>query len=89
VLRDGIDWLNPSDAIALILAAQKADIRLLGFDGAYLTDIHVQPSQEDSWDYSSNSWPRVSDPYAHAIKFIHERSQKGLHFEIVLDRQLQ
>lgn len=79
-----IVWLSPEDAISAITAAKKAGAALYGFDGAFLRGNTTQPSQADSWDYGSSSYPAVPDSYAHAIQFIKDRAAKGLHFEIVL-----
>ena len=77
-------WLYPNDAIELVRIAQETEIPLLGFDAARITGGTTEPSLEDSWDYSSKTWPTVPDPYSHSLKFIKARSEQGLHFEIVL-----
>ena len=84
VKSGGIYWFSPEDAVTLLANAQAAGAALLGFDAATVRPgDYVQPSWEDSWDYSGG-YPAVPDPYAHAIQFIRDRKAKGLHFEIVL-----
>ena len=87
MIKGGIRWLEPVDAIALIRSAKAQGTKLLGFDAAFVDASSTRPSLEDGWDYTSNSYPSVSDPYGHATQFIRERATKGLCFEIVLDER--
>jgi hypothetical protein len=77
------DWLLPDDAIAAVKAAEANRTPFYGFDAAFIRGGTIQPSLEDSWDYSGASWPAVQDPYIHAVQFIQERANKGLRFELV------
>jgi hypothetical protein len=86
ITRGGTSWLSPNDAIKEVETAKKAGIPILGFEGAFVSAKVTQPSLEDSWDYTDQTYPSVGDPYAHAIEFIQERAQKGLHFEIVVSK---
>ncbi len=79
-------WLSPDEAIRAIEGAKAAQVPLLGFDGAFVREGMTQPSLDDSWDYTSRAYPAVEDPYGHAIRFIRERSARGLHFEVVLGK---
>jgi hypothetical protein len=68
----------------VIYEAKKRGVPLFGFDGAFIHGETIQPSLEDSPDYSRPAYPSVPDPYLHAVQFIQERAEKGLHFSIVL-----
>lgn len=76
-------WLSPNDAIRAIEEAQTANVPLFGFDGAFLRGSTVQPSLEDSWDYTGRAWPHVENAYDHAIHFIGQRKDTALRFEVV------
>jgi hypothetical protein len=80
-------WLTPEDAARAIENARRAHVPLLGFDAAYVRQDSIQPSLEDSWDYSGGPGSAVDDPYAHAIQFILDRGQKGLRFELVFGKR--
>jgi hypothetical protein len=86
MIRDGIHWLYPEDAIQRIETARQSGIRLIGFDAAFLDPVHTRSSAVDSWNYTSRRLPPVPDPYDHAIKFIRDRADTGLFFDVVLDR---
>ncbi len=78
------NWLSPENAVAIVRTAKSDKRPLLGFDAAFLRDGVTQPSLEDSWNYTNDSYPSVPDAYEHAVQFIQERATKGLRFEIIL-----
>ncbi|MGO4294326.1 hypothetical protein [Chitinophaga sp. RAB17] len=50
--RGGIHLYSKENAIAFVLACREEKIRLLGIDGFWLTANSIQPSMEDSVDFS-------------------------------------
>lgn len=80
-------WFPPRTAISVIREAQLHFVRLLGFEGARLEENAIIPFASDCWDYTGGGYPPVMDPYEHAIRFIEERANTDLYFDIVLGEQ--
>ncbi len=84
IKRGGIWMFLPSDAIKLLDEAETNELALLGFDGFFLRGETTQPSLADGWDYSGGVGANVDSPYDHARRFIKQRTNSELYFEIVL-----
>ncbi len=72
---------SKTDAIEFVSACEQQSIVILGIDGFFLGKDTVQPSLEDSVDYSSSN-TSVENIYELAIDFIKKRDNK-LFFQIV------
>jgi ABC-type sugar transport system substrate-binding protein len=84
-VRGGICAFAPEDAIDVIEAAKDAGCPVIGIDGLFLKPDATEPSLENSIDYSA-AVRQGTDTNEAALKFVKERSDRGLHFEIVLIR---
>lgn len=82
--RGGIYLYSRENVIAFVLACKEEKICLLGIDGFWLTAHSIQPSMEDSIDFSSSFF--TGDCYEKAIGFLAIRSGE-LFFEVVIDDQ--
>jgi hypothetical protein len=81
VIKGGI-MLFPKDvAIQFIENCRTEGISILGIDGFYVTGDKIQPSQDDSIDFSIES---LVDTHGKALNFINGRPN-GVHFEIVCE----
>jgi len=71
-------------AIAFIKECQKESIIILGIDGFYLTPTTVQPSMDNSINFSDpeSEEYKTKDRYQSSINFLEERDPK-MYFEIV------
>jgi len=80
VTRGGLDLYAPDAAVALLKAAEKEGIRVLGIDGFYIGENTTRPSLENSVDLSDSG-----DSVRDALNFLGERQNSGLYFEVVLE----
>lgn len=71
------------DSIDFVKECMKENIAILGIDGFYKVDEDtIQPSMENSMDFSLSSYvPKTDSLYNDAIKFLEER-EDNLFFEI-------
>lgn len=82
VERGGLFLYSRENAIAFVKACKNEKIHLLGMDGFFLTNNRIQPSLEDSLDFSSLFFQE--DVYEKAIDFLEIRSD-DLFFEIICE----
>lgn len=82
--RGGIYLYSRENAIAFVLACKEEKIGLLGIDGFWLTANSIQPSMDNSIDFSSSFF--TGDCYEKAVGFLEIRSGE-LFIEIVIDDQ--
>jgi hypothetical protein len=80
--RGGVLLLQPRDALEMVGRAREARVVVLGVDGFWITDDTTQPDLEHSIDLGADesSWEA-------AARFIDERLESGLRFEVVLDEE--
>ena len=90
VCRGGLRLFQPVDAIDLIRAYRNVGITILGLDAFFArSNDQVQPSQEDSIDFTSERFiSLLPDSWHHAERFIRSREASPLLFEVVVDRTL-
>lgn len=84
-MRQNGEWfvLSKENAKAFVKACKEASILILGVDGFYLMGEKIQPSMENSIDFTSSSYTKASkDNFAEAVDFLNGRSD-SLYFEIV------
>ena len=71
------------DAFSFIDACKTYNISILGIDSFFLFDDKIQPSLDNSIDFSSNYYkPIFDDIYTESKEFIRHKDEK-LYFEIV------
>ncbi|MEK7528605.1 MAG: hypothetical protein AAB592_02480 [Patescibacteria group bacterium] len=84
---EGLYLYSKSDALQFIEACKKENVKILGLDGFFLFGEKVQPSIENSVDYSSIIHThQPKDIYSAALKFLETKDEK-LFFEIVCANQ--
>jgi hypothetical protein len=84
----GLWFVMPlNTAIEYVHACQKEKIKILGIDGFYLQSLGIQPSMENSIDFSSQIYKPETDIYAAAIKFLKARPV-SMYFEIVSENEV-
>jgi hypothetical protein len=77
--RNGIFLYSKEHSIEFVKKSKELNVKLLGIDGFYLTEITIQPSMRDSIDFSKNLGFEIHEL---ALSFLEERSN-NLFFEIV------
>ena len=83
IVKGGIRFLKPADALAEIRESRDRRVGVLGIDGFYLTDEGTQPAMEHSIDLSGVK--NDQERWALAEQFLAERLDARLYFEVVLD----
>jgi hypothetical protein len=87
VLRGGVLLLHPNDALDMVQNCRKESVSILGIDAFRISANSTQPVMEDSIDFSREPRPAPSiNVWDEAELFLHNRQNKELFFEIVLDR---
>jgi hypothetical protein len=83
IFRSGIMFLTKENALLFVEACEKNIVQILGIDAFYLSENIIQPSMENSVDFSSSEYVQKSENiYSEALNFLTEKSEK-LFFEIV------
>lgn len=78
--RGGIYLYSKGNALQFVEECKRQDMAVLGIDSFYLTDSTIQPSLDNSIDFSTRSFEkRIFDE---AIQFLKQRGD-DLYFEIV------
>ena len=80
IKRSNILLFSKENALEFIDECRKRNIVILGIDGFYLTEKTIQPSMDNSIDYSRR--PFSESIYEEAIGFL-KNSDDKLYFEIV------
>ena len=79
LIRGGVFLLSPGDAIQFVKDCKEQGIAVLGIEGFKIFGQKIQPFQEHSLDFEDV----VEDSHDITIKFLEERKDTGLWFEIV------
>ena len=79
LIRGGVFLLKPDDAIQFVKACQEQGIAVLGIEGFKIFGQHIQPFQEHSLDFEEV----IEDSHETTMKFLEDRKDTGLWFEIV------
>ena len=77
--------LRPRDAMAFVRKCQERNVRVLGIDGFHLKGEAIQPDMGESIDLSQPPY-RGQDCWKLAEKFLTQRLESSLHFEIVAEQ---
>jgi hypothetical protein len=87
-MRPNDKWfvLDKDNAIDFVKACEKALISILGVDGFYLDEETIQPSMENSIDFTTSSYKTSKNVYFDAIAFLNQRD-KSMYFEIVCSKE--
>ena len=81
IIHSGIALFTKSDAIDFINECEIRHIEILGIDAFYLSTDTIEPSMDNSIDFSSSEASNFHD-YSLAKKFLQSRSD-SLFFEVV------
>ena len=81
LIKGGVFLLRPDDAIQFVKACKEQGIAVLGIEGFKIFGQHIQPFQEHSLDFDDV----IEDSHETIIKFLEEREDTDLWFEIVSD----
>jgi hypothetical protein len=83
IIRGGIMLYSKENALLFIEACKNNGIQILGIDAFYLSEENIQPSLENSVDFSSSGYMKKEESiYSEAIIFFKDKNEK-LFFEIV------
>ena len=83
----GLLILQPDDALALIRRAEAERIAVLGVDGFVLTERETRSPLEHLADFSG-AVARGEGCWETATRFIEQRGDLGLSFEVVLGERV-
>lgn len=78
--RGGIYLYSKENALKFVEECKRQDLAILGIDSFYLTDSTIQPSMDNSIDFSRRSFEKGF--FDEAIQFLKQRGD-NLYFEIV------
>jgi len=82
IIRCGKMLCTKDNAMQFVKVCERYKSQILGIDAYYLHEDKIQPSLENSVDYSSNDTQKMDNIYSEAINFLKEKSDE-LYFEIV------
>lgn len=82
----GVLLLSKDDALQMVMACLAEGVRILGIDGFYVYGDAIQPSLENSADFSSKEQQAsYLDPaFSNPVDFLRTRNDQ-LMFEVVCD----
>jgi hypothetical protein len=81
ILRGGTLIMLPSDALAMVERARELGVPVLGVDGFWITETTTRPDLAHTIDLSGDA----NKGWDEAARFIAERFDGGLMFEVVED----
>jgi hypothetical protein len=83
IVRNDMMLFSKVNALAFIQACESHNITILGIDGFYLYDDKIQPSMENSVDFTSAHYkPKEKDIFTDAKEFLVSK-ENNLLFEII------
>ena len=82
IIRGGLMLFSKENALLFINACENNDIQVFGIDAFYLSENIIQPSLENSIDFSSSGYVQKENTYSESINFLKEKNEK-LFFEII------
>ena len=83
IRRGGVTLLSKSDALLFIKECAKEKIEILGIDGFLLFGDKIQPSLENSIDFTASN-AKQGNIYEQALNFIEPIDNK-YYFEVVYE----
>ncbi|OMP76220.1 MULTISPECIES: hypothetical protein [unclassified Chitinophaga] len=84
IKRGGVVLYSKQDTLDFIKKCKDCDIGILGIDGFYIKETNIQPSLDNSIDYSADLSNNSIYDYDNALEFVSKRDD-NLFFEIVCD----
>ena len=83
-MRPSGKWfvMSKKNSIDFVNACKREGIVILGIEAFYLRENGIQPSMDNSIDYTSQKNKNIKDVYSEAINFLNQ-SDESMHFEIV------
>jgi hypothetical protein len=86
IIRNNMMLFSKENAMAFIKACEGHNIKILGIDGFYLYNDKIQPSMEDSVDFTSSNYKlKGNDIFTDANEFLISKGT-NLFFEIICSR---
>lgn len=83
IVRGSIMLFTKENALSFVKACKESGIQILGIDAFHLLEENIQPSLDNSVDFSSSEYSlSAEDIYSEAINFLRGKSD-NLFFEIV------
>jgi len=82
IKRGGVLMFDAPNTVAFIEAARQQQVPILGIDSFIVTETITQPVMEHTLDLSVGALP--IDTWTAAQRFVRERHNLGLMFEVVL-----
>jgi len=83
IVRGGIMLFTKDNALSFVKACKESGVQVLGIDAFHLLEENIQPSLDNSVDFSSSEYElNAEDIYSEAMNFLNEKSN-NLFFEIV------
>ncbi|WP_078126082.1 hypothetical protein [Leptospira alexanderi] len=83
IIKGEIMLFSIKNALSFVEECRKNKISILGIDAFFLFDEKIQPSQENSIDFSSSYYVQKTDSiYSDAINFLKHKNDQ-LFFEII------
>jgi len=82
IIRGGIYLFNPSDALDVIKKCNELNMKILGIDSFKITERLTQPVLDHSIEFKVSG---NDGNWLDAVKFVQERINEGLVFEIVYE----
>lgn len=90
LLLAGLRLLRHADALDFVDRCRDAGVRVLGIDAFFERADGIQPSLENSIDYSiERNADLLKDSWRQAALFVREREALSLLFEVVVDRSVR
>ncbi len=83
VVRGGIHFFKPEDALDVIRMCQEQNKKILGIDAFIIQENKTQPVLEHSIDYSTNGVNQGN--WSEATLFIEDRRSYNFMFEIIYE----
>ena len=82
IVRGGLLFLRPPDAIAYVRRCAELRVPVLGLDAVRLTSTATQPILEESYDATA-SGVKGNQTWAVAESFLSSREKMDLYFEVI------
>jgi hypothetical protein len=83
IIKGGIMLLSKPDALLFLNECKVSGIQIIGIDAFYLIGENIQPSLDNSADFSFSEFQRTpDDAFSEVMNFLTEKSDE-LYFEIV------
>ena len=79
--KSNITLFNRTNAISFIEACLDNEIKILGIDGFFVHEQYMQPSMNDSFDFTASYAPKDIDRYTFLFDFLNTNREGMLVFQ--------